>query len=210
MLVLIFIIIAYLFGSIPTGYLLVKRKKGLDIRNIGSGATGGTNVSRILGIQWGFLVGVFDALKGFLPVFLASKVLPFDWEIALVAIAPVVGHIFPCFLQFKGGKGVATMVGCLSALFGWPFFWIVLFYGIFYLAVFRISSLFSLSFSSFLPIISYFFAPQTPFLFLGFSLFFLIWWAHRENIERIKTGQESLKKVDLSSLWHKLKKIEKK
>jgi len=207
MFVLFFIILAYLCGSIPTGYLLVKKVKGLDIRKIGSGATGGTNVSRALGLKWGIIVGLLDVLKAYLPVLWASKVLPFDWDLVLVGIAPVLGHIAPCFLQFKGGKGVATMIGSLTAIFGGEFLLIVILYAIFYMAVFRISSIFSLSFSAFLPIICYYFAPRTPFLFLGLFLFGLIWWAHRENIQRIKTGEEAQKKVDLSSFIKKLKKI---
>ena len=197
MFILLFIF-AYLFGSIPVGYLFVKRKKGIDIKKVGSGATGGTNVSRILGIKYGILVGILDILKAYFPVFLAAKFLAPGWQLIFVAIAPVLGHIFPCFLKFKGGKGVSTMVGALFALFGPKFILIILLYAILYFSVFQISSLFSLAFSASLPVICYLFFPKTSYIFLGLFLLALIWWAHRENIQRIKTGEETKRKVKFS------------
>lgn len=198
LLFLFFFILAYFFGSLPLGYLIVKKKKGADIRTIGSGAIGGTNVSRILGVKWGIIIGLLDALKAYLPVLWASTLLPLDWELALVALAPVLGHIYPCFLQFKGGKGVSAMLGSLTAIFGYHFLLITLFYALLYFSIFRVSSVFSLSFSAILPLICYLFAPQTSFVFLGSALLALIWWAHRENIERIKTGEELRRKINFS------------
>lgn len=209
LLVIIFFILGYIFGSFPTGYFLVKAKKGIDIRDIGSGATGGTNVSRILGAKWGLIVGLLDVLKAFLPTILAKIFISPGWGLALVAISPVLGHIFPIFLQFKGGKGVSTTIGTLLALFGWKFLWILLFYAILYISVFRITSIFSLSFSSVLPLICYYFQQSTPFLFLGFFLMIIIWHAHRENISRIKSGEEAKKKVDLSQIKDFFKKCKK-
>jgi len=201
MFVLLFII-AYLFGSIPIGYLIVKIKGKGDIRKKGSGAIGGTNVIRVLGMKYGILVSALDVLKACFPVLLAAKFLDFGWQLAFVALAPVLGHIFPCFLKFKGGKGVATMIGSLTALFGWRFILVVLCYAVLYFSVFQIASLFSLSFSAALPLICYLFFPKTPSVFLGIFLLLLIWWAHRENIQRIKTGEEHRGKLDFSK-WIK-------
>jgi len=200
MFILLFIF-AYLFGSIPVGYLIVKFKGGGDIRKKGSGAIGGTNVARVLGVKYGVSVLVLDGLKAYFPVFLATKFLDFGWQIALVAFAPVLGHIFPVFLKFKGGKGVATMVGSLTALFGWKFILAILFYAILYFSIFQISSLFSLTFSSILPLICYLFSPNLPSVFLGIFLLLLIWWAHRENIQRIKTGEEAKNKINFKKFF---------
>ncbi len=206
MFILLFIL-AYLLGSIPIGYLIVKQKGKGDIRKVGSGSIGGTNVARVLGIKYGILVTVLDVLKAYFPVLLATKFLCFGsprfageagWQLAFVAFAPVLGHIFPVFLKFKGGKGMSTMIGSLFALFGWKFLLIVLLYALLYFSVFQISSLFSLTFSSTLPLICYLFIPKKPSVFLGIFLLLLIWWAHKENIQRIKQGKEAAKKVDFS------------
>ena len=111
--------IAYLVGSLPFGYLVAKIFKGTDIRAQGSGNIGATNVARTLGIKWGILVFLLDAVKGFLPVWLLPLLLlsAADFEHlqmhfeVLCGVATVLGHIFPVWLNFKGGKGVATSAG---------------------------------------------------------------------------------------------------
>ena len=112
------LIVAYLIGSIPTGYLIVKAKTGKDIRTIGSGSTGATNVKRVLGKKWFFIVMILDAIKGALPVILAKKLLPEEYRIyaVIAAIMVILGHSKPIFLQFKGGKSVASGVGTILAL----------------------------------------------------------------------------------------------
>jgi glycerol-3-phosphate acyltransferase PlsY len=130
------VIIAYLLGSIPFGYLIVRAKQGADVRETGSGGTGATNVSRRAGKGAGALTLVLDALKGGaavviakltlgLPVFaMSTHALPHDgrsledgyWWVAAAAIAVIVGHIFPIWLRFRGGKGVATGVGVFLML----------------------------------------------------------------------------------------------
>ena len=113
------IISSYLIGSIPTGFLIVKFKKNIDIRTVGSGSTGATNVKRVLGKNWFFIVMILDALKGFVPVFVASKLfghLHFGSVAVLCAIGVILGHSKPVFLQFKGGKSVASGVGTIFAL----------------------------------------------------------------------------------------------
>ena len=117
---LLVVIIAYLIGSIPFGYLIVRRKVGDDIRQSGSGGTGATNVSRKAGKVAGVFTLVLDALKGSVAVLIARVVLgpslDVGWWVAAAAIATIVGHIFPVWLGFKGGKGVATGVGVFLIL----------------------------------------------------------------------------------------------
>lgn len=115
----IFVVIAYLLGSIPFGYLLVKYvfTSGEDVRDIGSGGTGATNVARRTGAKGGLLTYVLDVAKGVAAVLLMRMVADYDYLwIGAAAIAAIIGHIFPIWLGFKGGKGVATGVGVFLAL----------------------------------------------------------------------------------------------
>ena len=109
-------IVAYLLGSIPFGYLIVRGKSGADIRETGSGGTGATNVSRRAGKAAGVLTLLLDAAKGCVAVLIAKAFGGDDWVIAMAAIAALVGHIFPVWLGFRGGKGVATGVGIFLVL----------------------------------------------------------------------------------------------
>jgi acyl-phosphate glycerol 3-phosphate acyltransferase len=114
------LIAAYLLGSIPFGYLLVRLKEGADVRETGSGGTGATNVTRRAGKLAGIVTLALDAAKGALAIYLARKFLTPDfginWWVAAASIAVVVGHCFPVWLGFRGGKGVATGVGVFLAL----------------------------------------------------------------------------------------------
>jgi len=183
------IIFGYLLGSIPWG-LLISKAKGVDIRKVGSGNIGGTNVVRGLGLKWGLLVGILDLLKGVIPIFLAIKFLSYDWQVSLVAVTPVLGHIFPVWLNFRGGKGVATTVGILFVLLAWRELLILVLIWILILAVFQIMSFTSLLLASFLPLILWLSSSSLAYLILGLVLFVLIWWTHRENIKRLKGGKE--------------------
>ena len=113
---IIALILAYLLGSIPFGYLLVKLTSGADIRETGSGGTGATNVSRKAGKGAGVLTLVLDALKGFAAVWVARWLGADAWVIAGAAVLAVVGHCFPVWLKFKAGKGVATGLGVFVAI----------------------------------------------------------------------------------------------
>lgn len=115
--------LAYLAGSVPFGLLVARAVAGVDIRKEGSGNIGATNVGRVLGAKWGITVLVLDAFKGFLPVWLVPLVLTMGQEESSLAtlhviagVATVVGHMFPCWLKFKGGKGVATALGVVLFL----------------------------------------------------------------------------------------------
>jgi glycerol-3-phosphate acyltransferase PlsY len=124
------VVIGYLLGSIPVGYLLGRRRGKVDIRAYGSGKTGATNVSRTAGSKWGMLVAVLDIGKGALAVVVAGLIVRGDYLLVgdsslwwlltsaqvLAALAAVTGHIWPIFLKFKGGRGVATFFGGLVAL----------------------------------------------------------------------------------------------
>ncbi len=191
------IIFGYLLGSIPWGYLISKVKR-IDIRKVGSGNIGGTNVLRVLGFKWAALVCILDVIKGAIPAYLAINPAPIfgggvnfsDWQIALVAIAPILGHIFPAWLKFKGGKGVATTLGVFFILLGWKFFLILLLIWLLVLAISRIMSFTNLLMASFFPLILWLSSFALAYFILGIILFGLIWWAHRENLQRIKEGRE--------------------
>lgn len=116
---------AYLIGSIPFGFLIAKWFRGIDIREHGSGNIGATNVRRILGNEWGGVVLCLDLLKGLLPVLLLPSWLLTPESSALLhvqvitGVAAVAGHMLPCYLKFRGGKGVATALGVVIVLGGW-------------------------------------------------------------------------------------------
>lgn len=113
---ILFAVASYLLGSIPTGYLLARWSGTKDVREFGSGSTGATNILRVKGWKVALPVAVFDILKGFLPVFLASR--SFDDPVfsAFCGLLAVVGHCFPFSIGFRGGKGVATSLGAFAAI----------------------------------------------------------------------------------------------
>src|SRR5271156_180934 len=112
------LLIAYLVGAIPFGYL-VARWRGVDILHQGSGNIGATNVGRVLGRRFGILVFVLDFAKGALPVLAAQTVGP-GWLPVTAGLAAFLGHLFPVYLRFRGGKGVATSAGVVAVLLPWP------------------------------------------------------------------------------------------
>ena len=124
----ILIIASYLVGAIPFG-LLIAKAHGIDIRTVGSGNIGATNVSRALGKKWEYLCFALDVLKGLVPMLAAMILLPAVLTTAKIGLwlgvgaAAVLGHVFPVYLKFKGGKGVATSLGVVLGL--WPFYTIV-------------------------------------------------------------------------------------
>lgn len=195
---LIILVIAYLIGSIPWGYLIVRAKEGADIRDTGSGGTGATNVSRRAGKNAGILTLLSDALKGAVAVFLASKITislyPYiDWTIAGAAVFVVVGHIFPVWLKFRGGKGVATALGAFLMMV--PGVVIVAF--LVFAVTFALTRYVSLS--SILAVIaiaaSMSVATLVDALWLPYAVgaivaAVLIVFAHRENIQRLRAGTE--------------------
>lgn len=191
---LVVIIISYLIGSIPTGYLIVKAKTGQDIRTIGSGSTGATNVKRVLGKKWFFTVMVLDAIKGAFPVFLAEIFCTAGVSAGIMpvfsAIAVIIGHSKPCFLCFRGGKSVASGVGTIIALNPIAgvliaLTWAVITYFTKYVSVGSITAL-ALS-----PFIMYFLKSPIAYIFYcGLGAVYII-YLHRENIKRLIAGNEN-------------------
>jgi len=188
-LLILFIIIGYLSGSIPFGYLIGKLKN-VDVRKKGSGNIGGTNVARTLGFKYGVLVGVLDILKAIIPIYIAGKYLTQDWQMALISISPVLGHIFPVWLRFKGGKGVATVAATIFMILGLKYSLIFLAIWILSLFTLKIMSLTNLIIILSLPVLFWMQTKSSAYVVLAFVYILLIWWAHRENIKRLRQGIE--------------------
>ncbi len=113
---LAWILLAYLAGSFPFGLLIAQAARGIDPRRAGRGNIGATNVARLCGTRLGVATLLLDALKGFAPVAIAWSINPSPWFAGCVALAAVCGHLYPVFLHYKGGKGVATTIGAFLAL----------------------------------------------------------------------------------------------
>ena len=193
---LLVVIIAYLIGSIPFGYLVVRAKGGGDVRETGSGGTGATNVSRNAGKAAGVFTLVLDALKGALAVIIARLMLNVDnteWLIAAAAIAVIVGHIFPVWLAFRGGKGVATGVGVFLVLVPMAvLFAAMIFVGV--VALTKYVSLGSILAAASIPLFVWLFVLEVdlnPLLTAAIAGALLIIYAHRGNIARLMSGTES-------------------
>ena len=191
---LLVIIIAYLLGSIPTGYLIVKKLKGIDIRQTGSGSTGATNVKRIMGTKWFFTVMLLDALKGALAVWIAIDHFNFiaclGLSPVLAAIAVIIGHSKSIFLGFTGGKSVATGVGTILALC-WPVGLIIaaIWGTITYLS--KYVSLGSVIAISMAPVLMFLFDQNLYYIWFAALGAIYVILMHRENIKRLIAGTES-------------------
>ncbi len=187
-------ITAYLIGSIPTGYIIVKTFTGQDIRTIGSGSTGATNVKRVMGKKWFFITLLLDAFKGALPVVLAALFATTFTSIGLLpvvaAIAVILGHSKSIFLKFTGGKSVASGVGTILAL-NWQvglmiaLIWAIITYASKYVSL---GSIIALALS---PILMWW--VKAPIAYIGYCLIAAIYviWLHRSNIQRLLKGEEN-------------------
>jgi acyl phosphate:glycerol-3-phosphate acyltransferase len=181
----LFIILAYLLGSIPFGKL-VGRKYGIDIQKKGSGNIGFTNSLRSFGLKPAILVLFADILKGFIPVNIALSFFPQN-QILIIAIAAILGHIFPVWLKFKGGKGVATGFGAIVAINPIISLIPIAVFALVFL-IKRIVSVSSILATGSLMLVSYFISPNLTLFYL--FLFAIILWTHRENISRLIKGTE--------------------
>jgi len=181
-------ILAYLLGSVPSGFIIGKAH-GIDIRTIGSKSTTSTNLSRALGWKWGLVSAFFDVLKAVIPTFLAKTYLINEWHIIAIALLPAIGHIFPIWLKFKGGKGAACLYGATVILVGLKFFLAAFLIWILILFLFRIMSLTNILFSWILAGLLYFFFPF-PYFVYGVLVAIIITFAMRENLKRLKQGVE--------------------
>jgi glycerol-3-phosphate acyltransferase PlsY len=184
------VLFAYLLGSIPFGFLVAKAR-GVDIKQVGSGNIGATNVARNLGWKVGAFAGVLDFLKGYLPVLIAREIFIQDWQVLLISLVPVIGHIFPVWLQFKGGKAVATIFGILAGFFGLTYFLVFLLLWILAVWQVKLMSLVNLVVAVSIPIAFWLKFNDLVFVLFGLILCIIIWWRHSENIKRLLAGKEN-------------------
>lgn len=194
MLKLLLPIFAYLIGSISSA-IIVSKLKGLeDPRKVGSGNPGATNVLRSGDKAAAAITLVGDILKGFIPVMIAKIAGASPVLIALVGLAAFLGHLYPVYYQFKGGKGVATAGGVLLAINALlVFFLVCIWFGLAFIT--RYSSLAALIAAVAAPLILALIAPNLAYILLAATIAGFLIWRHRENIERLLDGTES--KIDL-------------
>lgn len=193
-------LLAYLFGSIPTGFLVAKAR-GVDIRSSGSGNIGATNVFRILGKPAGVFVLAADILKGWLAVAVVAKLVSAwlapdataqerEWLWIIAAVAAVLGHNYTCWLNFRGGKGIATSAGVLVALVPWSLLIIL----VVWLVVFgctRYVSLASICASATLPVAAWLTGESLTMVTITGGLAAMAIYKHKSNIQRLLKGTES-------------------
>nr|WP_314718825.1 glycerol-3-phosphate 1-O-acyltransferase PlsY [uncultured Fretibacterium sp.] len=187
--------VSYFIGSLPTGYLVARIFRGVDIRTVGSGSIGATNVRRMMGQGWAVFVTLVDMLKGALALLLTVESASSDpWLLSLSALAAVLGHNYPVWLRFRGGKGVATTYGTM--FFIWPYnsFAIVLMSGALWYAVMtstRYVSLASMVSLLALPAFFWMLDAPLPFILLALLLALLAIFRHRSNVSRLLEGREN-------------------
>lgn len=192
--ILLTIILSYVIGSIPTGYIVVKLFTGQDIRKVGSGSTGATNVKRVMGKKWFFVVMLLDAFKGALPVILAYLFTTAFRSIGLLpvlaAIFAIIGHSKSLFLKFTGGKSVASGVGTLLAL-NWQAGLIIAVLWAIITWFSRYVSLGSIIALALAPIVMW--LLKSPLAYTVYALIAAIYviYLHRENIIRLINGNEN-------------------
>ncbi len=181
---------SFLIGSIPTGYLMVKSLKGVDIREHGSGNTGATNVFRIAGKTPGFITLGIDVIKGLVPVLISIKLFPGEiYFHSAVGLAAILGHTWTPFLKFRGGKGVATSLGVYSALVPVPSLITVVCFAVAF-SLTRIVSLSSLFAALGMCAATAFLSHSDFYTGLVFGTAVLIFILHRKNIRRLMKGEE--------------------
>ena len=187
----VILIVSYFLGSIPFGFLLTKIFLKKDIRNIGSGNIGATNALRTGNKTIGYATLFLDILKAIAPLIFIK--IYYNEYLYISSLSIFLGHVFPIWLKFKGGKGVATYIGilcCINLYLGFLFgiVWLITFF------IFKYSSLSSLVGSLSIPIFNYFiFSDEIVFFFI--IMFVLIFYTHRENIKRLLNHTESKSKI---------------
>ena len=199
---IVFMIAAYIFGSFPTAYVIHKIKKGDDIRKYGSGNVGGTNVTRTLGVSYGIITIITDIVKGFIPILVLYFIYPMDFILlAVISVVVILGHNFPVFINFKGGKGIAVTFGVIVGICSLPFMnnpvWIeiipifaILGTWALVFGISRIVSIGSLCAAAVTPVSFYFTGYNWPIVIAAFLWGVLIFITHRENIKRLIRGEE--------------------
>lgn len=192
--ILLVSVIAYLIGSIPTGYIIVKLFTGQDIRTIGSGSTGATNVKRVMGKKWFFIVMLLDAFKGALPVILTAVFATALYEYGVLPVVAsvfaILGHSKSIFLNFTGGKSVASGVGTLLAL-NWQAGLIIA--GIWGIVTWisKYVSLGSIVALALAPVIMWLLNAPSAYIIYALIAGLYVIYLHRENIKRLRAGTEN-------------------
>lgn len=191
------LLLAYLLGSVPSAVWIGKSFYGKDVRNHGSGNAGATNTFRVLGWKPGSVVFILDTIKGFLAVYLINFTTANEYKYGsfffiIAGLLAVVGHIYPVFAQFKGGKGVATMLGVILGIHAVPAALALSVFVIVFLVT-RFVSLGSLSAGIAFPILVFILYPDTDLYLKGFSivLALILFFSHRGNIKRLLNGTEN-------------------
>ena len=199
MITILLMALSYILGSVPNALWIGKVFKGIDVREHGSKNTGSTNAARVLGAKLGILTLILDISKGLVPTLIAillkvdffenlTKIENLDY--VLVGICAILGHVFSIFMNFKGGKAVATTLGVFLVLVPKAIlFAAIVFFVVF--VIFRYVSLSSIFAAISLPIFTYFLYQQIVYIILGILIAILIVVKHKSNIERLKNGTES-------------------
>jgi glycerol-3-phosphate acyltransferase PlsY len=182
------VLIAYLLGSVPTGYI-VGSLAGVDVRQAGSGNVGATNVARVVGKRHGIFTLIADVAKGFVPVIIAINLDFSPLATAWVGIAAFLGHVYSVFLRFKGGKGVATALGVFLALAPWATLVLMLIFAVVVVAT-RIVSLSSMVAAAAAPVVFWLSSHPPLWVWMSFLIAGMIVLRHRENIQRLLSGTE--------------------
>ena len=186
---LLLLAIGYLLGAIPSGYLAGRLLKGIDLRDCGSGSTGATNVLRNVGKGPALVVFLIDVGKGALAVLLAKSVGLNDWLQVLAGLSALAGHIWPVWLDWKGGKAVATGLGMFLGL-AWPVG--LACFGLFMavISIFRIVSMSSVVAAIGLPLLMLLSGGSSAYVVVSLMASLMVLWRHRSNIERLLAGTE--------------------
>ncbi len=184
------IILSYFFGAIPSGVWIGKIFKNIDVRDYGSKNSGATNSYRVLGAKLGIAVLVIDVLKGFIPLYIASKFNLKYNDLVILGLVAILAHTFSCFISFKGGKGVATSLGVF--LFLAPVITLILLV-IFILVVYftKYISLGSITAAFLLPIFTFFTHRDTYLFTLSVVIAIFVIYRHKTNISRLLSGTEN-------------------
>ncbi len=184
------IILSYFFGAIPSGVWIGKIFKNIDVRDYGSKNSGATNSYRVLGAKLGIAVLIIDVLKGFIPLYIASKFNLKYNDLVILGLVAILAHTFSCFISFKGGKGVATSLGVF--LFLAPVITLILLV-IFILVVYftKYISLGSITAAFLLPIFTFFTHRDTYLFTLSVVIAIFVIYRHKTNISRLLSGTEN-------------------
>ena len=184
------IILSYFFGAVPSGVWIGKIFKNIDVRDYGSKNSGATNSYRVLGAKLGIAVLIIDVLKGFIPLYIASKFNLAYNDLVILGLVAILAHTFSCFISFKGGKGVATSLGVF--LFLAPVITLILLV-IFILVVYftKYISLGSITAAFLLPIFTLFTHRDTYLFTLSVVIAIFVIYRHKTNISRLLSGTEN-------------------